>query len=635
MKSHLAKVLDIYDSIFEDAAIRWPTSIKAFELDKSCLRRAADARGLPFFLVTLPSLGKAIDRSLAHGNFLASEVPQGIPMIKKRPELFGDLYKKVFDNDGTLRQDPDIESVFFLRQFCYCVKKYRVPCPPEATEEILNEFFMVEEGLPEPYPDTWYSDVPVWKTRKGHPLYGESIYERSKQDQSELFPIDPPSLTFKHWDNLRDLSRRVIAELGVPDWWSLRPKHGPGAVSDGAEWKSRKYEFPHWPRKLGLWYPYDWFGSGSIDPESYPDDREPPSRLCAVPKSFKGPRLICIEPVAHQWMQQALMGWLTERVHSTFLGRSIRFDDQERSRKRTLRASVDGRDCTVDLSSASDRLSCRLVEYIFQGSEILDGLHASRTRCLSQTISMRHPRITRLRKFASQGSAVTFPVQSIVFSILSVWALRLAEDRLDDWSNWKDDFRKVTVYGDDIIAPNHAYHAIKLVLHECGLKVNDTKSFFEGNFRESCGMDAFNGVDVTPAYHLESYDGSPSSMATTVEVSNNFHKKGLWRTSDSVMNLLPPKELKLLMVLGGEDEGLGLFSYCGSSYKHLKKVYNRDLQREEYKVLGVSSRIDKTLGTGWSNLTQYFTERPSADFQWSSGQVSRVILRKGITRVFR
>lgn len=622
MNSNLAYVLTIMESLLDEASTQWPESASRFRKDLSYLRRAAEQRGLAFFTLTLPDLGKAFDRSLAEASFLASEVPLGVPMIKKRPELFGDLYMKVFCEGGKLRSDADATAVHFFRQLTYCFKKLRLDCTPEKVQGTLDEFFAVESELPPSYPCTWDDNVPYWQERHGHPL---GDYAR----ESDTYMGNRESLP---WDTLRRISRYVISNLGVPDYWELEPKHGPGVVSETSGWIS-KYEFPHWPKKLGLFYPFDWFATGILD--TIPDfsEDEPPSRLIAVPKTQKGPRLICAEPIAHQWMQQSIWRWIDGRSRNSLLSETIRFRDQEVSRMRALHASIDGSNCTIDLSAASDRLSTRLVEYIFQGSPLLDHFHASRTRYLEQNLSSKHPKRILLRKFSPMGSALTFPVQSIVFTILSLWGLKLTEGTEGDLSTIEKDLRRITVFGDDIIAPTAAYPAIERVLYSCGLKVNASKSFFKGNFRESCGMDAFRGNDVTPAYILGSYNGSPSSMATVLETSNNFHKSGFWKTASTIVSLLPEKEKKLLLIVGEDGGGLGLFSYCGRKTDHLKMIWNPNLQREECIALTVTSKVTKRQGRALSSLTQYFTERPNPQFKWTSGQASFVKLRKGLTRV--
>lgn len=628
MKSHLDTALTIYEGILADAAVRWPELIVSFEKDLSYLRRVADQRGLSFFTIILPSAGKVLDRSLSRGCLLRQEYPQGYPNSSKRAKcLFGDLLSKVFSNDDIVLPDADSDAIFFLRQLYYCCKKYRLQCDPDVVKATVDSFFEVEASLPPPRPNTFGSWDPRWPRVVGHPL-GDYPANWSETD------YDP------RWTILRFVSDVVIADIGVPDWRDLTGRHGPGVVAEGSS-ISNKYEFGNWPSRLQGMFPYEYYASGLLDCEHKYTEWEQMSRLIAVPKTQKGPRLICAEPLAHQWIQQSIWRWLRERIPSTILSRSVTFDSQENSRSRALRASIDGSLATIDLSEASDRLSCRLVQYVFGRSPLLDYMWACRTNYVSQTISSTSRKGCSLRKFAPMGSALTFPIQSIVFSIISIAALLLSEETESlSIATVRSAAERITVFGDDIIVPTPCYGHLVRLLSDCGLKVNTDKSFSEGFFRESCGMDAYKGVDVTPSYLLQTYDGTAQATATIVEMSNNFFKRGLWKTSLAIVGLLPEGERKLLLVTGDDLGGLGLFSYCGSSTAHLKKVYDRDLQREFSVALLVDSRSTRVRGRGTADLTQYFIEDPSAQHYlerdaWEAGQVSKTSIRKRKSRVPR
>jgi len=631
MKSHVNFAVSIYGVLITEISTRWPDLRIDLERDLSRLLSSVESRGLSFLTITLPSFGKEFDRALDLGYCHSWVIPKGIPQKANKPLLFKGLFERIFDVEGMLKEDADIETVCLLRQLLYCCKRLRLECQPQRVKDTLDEFFAIEAHLPASHENTWDCEVPEWKDRTGHPLWGPG----STSQDADLFDLcTHPDIP---WNDFRAFCLRIIhGEIGWMPEWDLYPKHGPGATSE-ATTEVVKYDFQFWPKKLDGRFPFDWFGSGKLDSEYQPIDRELPSRLIAVPKTQKGPRLICAEPVAHQWIQQSIWRWLEGRIDSsTILRNSITFRSQERSRERARLSSIDGKLATIDLSSASDRLSTRLVEYVFQGSNILDGLHACRTRAMSQTISEHHPSMILLRKFAPMGSACTFPIQTIVFLLLTVWALRLqnGEAKSLDRKSLIRSFRQVTVFGDDIIAPTAAVETIKLILHECGLKVNSAKTYGGISFRESCGMDAFKGYDVTPAYILEPYDGSPSSMATTVETSNNFHTRGLWRVADFVVNQLPPQEVKRLYVSTvGEDAILSLRSYnCCGLTRSLS--WDKSYQRNYIRVLTVSAKEQRKRGSGYACLTQYFTEDPSADLPWSSGQVGRPILRKSIGRVY-
>jgi hypothetical protein len=260
-----------------------------------------------------------------------------------------------------------------------------------------------------------------------------------------------------------------------------------------------------------------------------------------------------------------------------------------------------------------------------------------------QNISPDHPKMIVLKKFSTMGSAVTFPIQSIVFYILTTFAVMLQEYNeaiydsdctlgYDSFDWWKPEgMPEVSVFGDDIIAPVDAYHTIELVLHQCGLKINNSKTFTGSNFRESCGMYAFRGVDVTPAYLLESYNGSPDSLAATIEASNNLHTAGYWYGAEMVAYQIPEAERKNLYVTGPDRVGgLGLVSFCGDGYHLHREVWDADLQRHYIKTLTVSSKARWVQGSGEASLSQYFFESPDPTkmLPYKSGKAGRSKLRK-------
>lgn len=627
MKSYSDYALDVVQIVFQDILTTFPNLRVSMERDLSYLRRAVEQRGLPFLTITLPALGKHLDRCLANGALILESIPKGVKTRRGRPLFLSGLINRVFNIDGTLKPDACITSVFYLRQVLYLFKKWRMECNPIYIEEAITDFFLVEKGLPHVLEDTWDSDVPNWQ----HPVTIHPIGWRCPDVPSDPDLFDPglvSSRDSKYWSDFRDFCRRISSSLGFLDPWSIRPKHGPGVVAESH--RGSKFDFPAWPKRLESYFPYDWHGSGILDSKDRPSDREPPSRLIAVPKTQKGPRLICAEPTAHQWIQQGIWRWLEDAIDKVPLGTSIDFRSQDESRKGAILASLTGELATIDLSSASDRLSARLVHFVLQGNDsLLDALHACRTRLCKQTISNRHDEIIRFKKFAPMGSAVTFPVQSVVFAIIAAFAVKRTRVSSDD-PTYMDLFRQVRVFGDDIIVPTYAYQELSLLLQECGLKVNLDKSFAVGNFRESCGVDAFCGNDVTPAYFLELYDSSPSSLAATVECSNNFHKKGMWNTARFVADQLPVKERKLLHVSGQGDGTFGLFSFTGTDTSHLHQVWDKDYQYWKSKHILLSARAKKTRSEGYGDLSQYFFEKPDPSESWGAGTVTNTTLRKRV-----
>jgi hypothetical protein len=95
------------------------------------------------------------------------------------------------------------------------------------------------------------------------------------------------------------------------------------------------------------------------------------------------------------------------------------------------------------------------------------------------------------------GSALTFPIESMVFLTLCFLGI---EKGLGRRITLKDVIRhtgRVRAYGDDLIVPTADAVAVSETLVHYGFKVNENKSFSRGNFRESCGKEYFRGVDVS------------------------------------------------------------------------------------------------------------------------------------------
>nr|UJQ85645.1 MAG: hypothetical protein 3 [Leviviridae sp.] len=472
-------------------------------------------------------------------------------------------------------------------------------------------------------------------------------------------------------------------------------RHGPGAVSDQTS-KEYKYDFPTWSDKLGAVFPFSRYGAldrsqaekqgfedcqttfpfeapepeqvheqgeaGSdqlvchdsqimafpyyggrgdelVDPVDQlsfiphqPSLHEAPSRLIAVPKTAKGPRLIAAEPTAHQWCQQFIKRFLEERLLGLFGENFISFRNQGLSQVLVSKASLDKSLATVDLSSASDRLTCWVVERAFRRNKpLLRALHATRTRWVCDAVDKTVPPNYFIpKKFASQGTAVTFPIQSIIFLIIALTACGFEADGPEDFvcnnsfAKAIGRFRnKVRVFGDDIIIPVHGYDSLVMLLHTLGLKVNLTKSFVKGHFRESCGMDCFKGVNITPIKTTKLEATGPQSRQSLIDYSNNLFQAGLWNAAKAVESMIPRWVLSNLPVIGMGCGGVGLRSYSGIRHDHLRKRYSERYQRYEYRTYAITSRAKRVPTNTLSGVLQYITEAPSPIVKWVHGIPAR------------
>ena len=278
------------------------------------------------------------------------------------------------------------------------------------------------------------------------------------------------------------------------DGTKIVPSHGPGAVTTSKEKWQQVYS------TIENVYPYsDWFSLYyNSDHCSYWDDcshvSQITAKLIAVPKDTRGPRLICVHPAESVWIQQGLRRELEKAIASrrTSWGPwpcgHVHFDDQSVNGKIALLSSKSRRYATIDMKEASDRISEPLIQILFGSKYKYFGCCRAQKFVIPKWGSFQN--ITGdIHSYAPMGNATTFPVQSLVF-----WAICVA-------SLQHHGFHQpgaVFVFGDDIIIPSELASKVCEDLESFGLLVNRTKSFWRGAFRESCGIDAFNGVNVTP-----------------------------------------------------------------------------------------------------------------------------------------
>jgi hypothetical protein len=203
-------------------------------------------------------------------------------------------------------------------------------------------------------------------------------------------------------------------------------------------------------------------------------------KLVFVPKSAKTHRPIVVEPIINGLFQLGVGSYLKDRLAA--YGLNLR--DQERNRKLARKGSIDGSLATIDLSSASDTLSWGLVADMLP-SGWLDLLAKLRTGTFTYD-----GKAYSLEKFSSMGNGYTFELESAVFYCIA-WACV---------SSVSGDVSSIGVFGDDIIVPSEATPILFEVLDHCGFWVNNSKSFWSGPFRESCGADWLLGEDVRPFY---------------------------------------------------------------------------------------------------------------------------------------
>jgi hypothetical protein len=209
-----------------------------------------------------------------------------------------------------------------------------------------------------------------------------------------------------------------------------------------------------------------------------------------------------------------------------------------------------------------------------------------------------------LQKFASMGSALTFPLEAIIFTILSVAGIEQAEHRRILPRQLPG---VISVYGDDIIVPTGAVDHVIDWLEHFGAKVNRRKSFWNGKFRESCGAEYYDGTDVSVVRmrsELPSSRDDAAEIAALVDFRNRAYKAGMWSVVRDVDKGLEPfVDLPHASATSSEADAF----LHQSTFLQVQLVegptvrWNPDLQRLDRRVpvlvgRGVNYRVDGEAG---------------------------------------
>jgi hypothetical protein len=132
------------------------------------------------------------------------------------------------------------------------------------------------------------------------------------------------------------------------------------------------------------------------------------------------------------------------------------------------------------------------------------------------------------------GSALTFPIEAMVFATICFMGIAQAKARPLDEGLIQEYRHQVRVYGDDIIVPTDCAIWVKVMLEAFGFRVNTSKSFLEGNFKESCGKEYFRGDDVSVCRVRRVMPCGPEDVLEILSFAsfrNQAYWLGLWQTA--------------------------------------------------------------------------------------------------------
>lgn len=536
------------ETILDDASIECCVSTSR---DLQTIRTRTKMEGLSFLTITLPQFCKSFERSLDQSmvskhDFLGFKRNRGLPAF-----LQGFL-SLIFDhNTGRLKDNPSISAIFAVRQICLAFKKLRSDCTNNRIKATIEQYLLTDLDV-----HSFESELP-----------------------DHLIEVFNESFAYIFAPVLDKMEKKILA-----DPYHLLPRHGPGTTADGTR-GNRKYDSLTWTQRLNNLLPYDAF---LLPNSSYVFDRrgcqvnilspgqEPPVRVVTVPKTLKAPRIIAIEPVHMQYVQQGLLEMLVAHLESYPMYGALGFSDQSESQHLARLGSKYGWVSTLDLSEASDRVSNLLVD---KALARWPKLHSLVMACRSATADVPGYGIHPISKFASMGSALCFPIEAMVFLTCCFLGYTQSGGRQYGLKGRSSFLKSVRIYGDDIIVPIEMTQSVISELSRFNLKVNAAKSFWTGKFRESCGGDFYDGYSVKPVYIKTSLPQSRAdvdSVVSTVACRNQFYRNGYWRTAaliDKTMKGFAP-----FPIVSPESELLARHSFLPVKGRKLCSRLHRKLE---------------------------------------------------------
>lgn len=553
----------LWQRIAEDSAIQCRTSA-THDLKK--VARRFEHEGIELLTLSLPEIGKAFESSLDQGQVTANLLSltgsqAGFPLFLRN------FLQLVFDrNTGRLLDDSSPDAIQAVRQLTLAFGKVLLPCSDAREKNAFDDFVKCEQEVR----DSVYSP-------------STSLYRAFERIGSMLF------------DNLfSDLDRDVY-------FGRIIPKHGPGATADKLRGNG-KYQQKQWTDRLESVFPAmenlipSFRYHQSLDELDYLEPgSERPVKVISVPKTAKTPRIIAVEPTCMQYMQQGLMEKFVKYVEdddserNPYLQHFLGFSDQVPNQDMAREGSLTGELATLDLSEASDRVSARLVQsMLWRYCHLQEAVFAVR----STRADVPGHGIIPLAKYASMGSALTFPLEECVFLIAIFFGIEMELKRQLTHKDIKSYVGQVRVYGDDIIVPTHSVPHVVRSLELFGFKVNRNKSFWTGKFRESCGKEFYDGHDVSifrVRQQLPRHRADASELLSTISLRNLAYKQGYWGTARYLDDFL--QRMVPLPNVAESSSVHGRHSFLGYS----EDYYDPNLQIPLVKGVVVRSRIPASL----------------------------------------
>lgn len=196
------------------------------------------------------------------------------------------------------------------------------------------------------------------------------------------------------------------------------------------------------------------------------------ARLTTVPKTTLVDRVIECDAFCNMIVQRTIDKGIWELIDQHF---NVDLKESQLLHKVLIQ---DLNNVTIDLKNASNSIWLVVVEWFMTGkseSRLLRDLKSARCGII-ETSGYQY----KLNMLSPMGNGFTFGVMTLLFMTIC--------RELDSFSH---------VFGDDIIVDHDVAPVLIETLKSIGCQLNETKTFLNGSFRESCGGFTSSGQYIT------------------------------------------------------------------------------------------------------------------------------------------
>lgn len=400
-----------------------------------------------------------------------------------------DIASEGVSGDQPLTSDLSIRQIRALMLRRSFLKKL---CPNDVVDqklsvESLREFVDANQRMPDPslpfsYPVENYQDELFWDYfRSNFNRALDSCDDFSLDSVNEMMSVGPGAAILA--DSRNFYTKLFGSKLSYTNEYQLALYRA--AVSYSDTWADAEMQR------------FQAFGVEAV----------PGNRLFFVNKNTDELRTCATEANVAMLLQKALGGHYERCLWQAF---RISLEKQpDNNRNLAYIGSVDGSFGTIDGTKASDSIAWALC------LTVLDPRHVKWLRLFrAEATVLPDGSIMPLRMVSTMGNGFTFPLMTILFASV----VRSVYQMMDLPSS--DPSAHFGVFGDDIIVRREAYDFVIRSLTKLGFRVNESKSFNSGPFRESCGHDYYNGHFVRGVY-VKSLE-TPSELFSAINRLNRW-----------------------------------------------------------------------------------------------------------------